>query len=164
MNIMTVDKDCKIVTESGIYMLEAGDRIVINEITASDVGHVTLDVIGLIPGLEPADFANALWYAKEGKYFAAAVSIISLLPAVGDVIAKPIKYLGGRSKAVAAFLVKYGDDIAKYWDEAMKLLGKVEGLKKYEKEIDAAVKTALRVAQKAKGGSATEEDLKMVSI
>jgi hypothetical protein len=32
-------------------------------------GHVALGVAGLIPGWgEPADFANALWYAKQKEY------------------------------------------------------------------------------------------------
>ena len=48
------------------------------------VGHVTLDLIGLIPGLgEVADATNALWYAMF-----AALSLISVIPELGDIIGK----------------------------------------------------------------------------
>jgi hypothetical protein len=60
--------------------------------TWGDVGHGALDVAGLVPVLgEGADVVNAAWYAGEGKYLDAGLSIISMVPIVGDAIGK-----GGR--------------------------------------------------------------------
>ena len=57
--------------------------------TWSDVGHGALDVGGLVPGFgEGADLANAAWYAAEGNYLDAGLSIISMVPIVGDIIGK----------------------------------------------------------------------------
>ena len=51
--------------------------------------HVLLDVVGLIPGLgEPADVTNALLYAKENKFLSAALSLISIIPGIGDIVGK----------------------------------------------------------------------------
>ena len=52
--------------------------------TASDTGHLALDVLGMIPGVgEIADGINASWYAKEGKYGDAALSGAAMLPGAG---------------------------------------------------------------------------------
>lgn len=57
--------------------------------TWSDIGHTVLDVGGLVPGWgELADVANAAWYAAEGRYLEAGLSLISVVPVVGDVIGK----------------------------------------------------------------------------
>jgi hypothetical protein len=57
--------------------------------TGSDIGHLALDVGGLVPVVgEAADVANAAWYAAEGKYLDAGLSLISIVPVVGDVIGK----------------------------------------------------------------------------
>jgi hypothetical protein len=54
-----------------------------------DIGHGTLDIAGLIPGVgEAADLANAAWYAAEGDYLNAGLSLVSVIPVVGDVIGK----------------------------------------------------------------------------
>lgn len=50
----------------------------------SDIGHATLDAVGLIPGLgEIADGANAAWYSAEGDYENAALSTAAMVPFVG---------------------------------------------------------------------------------
>lgn len=57
--------------------------------TWGDIGHGALDVIGIIPGLgEAADLTNAAWYAAEGNYLDAGLSVISMVPVVGDIIGK----------------------------------------------------------------------------
>jgi hypothetical protein len=57
--------------------------------TWSDVGHGGLDILGLVPVWgEGADVANAVWYANEAKYLEAGLSLISVVPVVGDVIGK----------------------------------------------------------------------------
>ncbi len=54
---------------------------------------------------EPADAANAAWYAAEGNYLDAGLSLISVIPVIGDVIGK-----GGRlAKALGA---KFGPKVA----------------------------------------------------
>jgi hypothetical protein len=52
--------------------------------TASDTGHLALDVLGMIPGIgEVADGINASWYAKQGKYGDAALSGAAMIPGAG---------------------------------------------------------------------------------
>jgi len=68
----------------------------------SDIGHATLDVVGLVPGLgEVADLGNCAWYAAEGKAVDAALSCASAIPfaGYGATAAKAAKY---GSKAVDA--------------------------------------------------------------
>lgn len=51
--------------------------------------NVVLDLAGLIPGVgEFADAVNALDYAKKGEYDMAALSLISMIPEIGDVVGK----------------------------------------------------------------------------
>ena len=94
-----------------------------NEGILKTAGHIALDVGGLVAGpvggavgsLVPGagtvagaavgetigagfDLTNAIWYATEGEYLNAALSIISLIPIVGDVVGK-----GGR---LAIYLAK----------------------------------------------------------
>lgn len=105
----------------------------LHEISLSDVSdfaknelpHLALDVAGLVPGFgEGADLANAGLYIKKGEYFMAALSLLSMIPAVGDVVGK-----GGK------FLTKFGDDAGK----ASKYLGGL--LKKYMPQIQKLLKT-----------------------
>ncbi|MGW1795484.1 golvesin C-terminal-like domain-containing protein [Streptomyces sp. NPDC001984] len=50
----------------------------------SDLGHAALDVVGLVPVVgEVADVANGIWYAAEGNYVDAALSLTSAIPLVG---------------------------------------------------------------------------------
>lgn len=81
--------------------------------TASDVGHTALDVAGLAPGYgEPADLANAAWYAAEGKHLEAGLSLMSMVPVVGDIIGKGGKLatkLGGPAARQLARVLKNVD-------------------------------------------------------
>ncbi|MEU1893675.1 DNRLRE domain-containing protein [Streptomyces pristinaespiralis] len=53
-------------------------------LSLSDIGHAALDVVGLIPVVgEVADVANGIWYAAEGNYVDAALSMSSAIPLVG---------------------------------------------------------------------------------
>ncbi|MEU4770963.1 DNRLRE domain-containing protein [Micromonospora sp. NPDC023644] len=50
----------------------------------SDVGHATLDVVGLVPVVgEVADVANGIWYLAEGNYVDAGLSMSSAIPLAG---------------------------------------------------------------------------------
>ena len=53
----------------------------------SDIGHLTLDIIGMVPVVgEPADAINAAWYAAEGEWLDAALSALGLIPAIGAAV------------------------------------------------------------------------------
>ena len=84
------------------------------------IAHTALDVIGAVTPLEgtgiaqAADLLNALWYAKEGRYFLTAVSLISLLPLVGDVLGKGTKvgiWLAKTFPKGYKAARKYGDEV-----------------------------------------------------
>ena len=52
-----------------------------------DIGHITLDVLGLFPVVgNAADGINATWYAAEGDYLNAALSSMALLPGIGQAV------------------------------------------------------------------------------
>jgi hypothetical protein len=62
---------------------------------AKTVGHGALDVLGFIPVVGAvADVVNAGWYAAEGNYAQAGMSLVSAIPGVGDA-------LGGGAKAAS---------------------------------------------------------------
>ena len=57
--------------------------------TWGDVGHLALDIGGLVPVYgEAADLANAAWLAAKGRYLDAGLSLISMVPVVGDAVGK----------------------------------------------------------------------------
>jgi hypothetical protein len=125
-------------------------RAIAEESALKTAGHVALDVAGLIPGWgEPADLANALWYAEEKQYLNAALSLLSMVPEIGDAIGKGAKYLGKGSKFVAKFISKWGDDIAKYWPKIVKMIEKMEDWRPYARILDQTVQDLL--AEHGKG-------------
>lgn len=78
----------------------------VQEGTAASVGHTLLDIAGLIPGVgEYADATNAVWYCLEGNYLYAALSLISCVPMIGDLVGKGTK--------LGMFLSKAGPHITK---------------------------------------------------
>lgn len=90
---------------------------------ASNIVHNTLDAVGVIPGVgEVADAANAAIYFAEGDTTNAALSLVSLIPAAGDLLGK-----GGRT--VDSFIGVSDDvadavsDISKNSDEVDDLAG-----------------------------------------
>ena len=88
---------------------------VLSEDWKKELPHIGLDVLGLIPGLgEAADLTNAALYAKKGEHLMAALSVISMIPAVGDAIGK-----GGK---IGVYLSKFG---AKGGTKAGTYLGKL---------------------------------------
>lgn len=96
--------------------------------------NVALDLVGLIPGVgEFADGANALLHAKKGEWLAAAFSLISMIPAVGDAVGK-----GGK---LAIYISKMG--------KAGKAIKKGAKSKKFLK-VAKAIKNAKQVAEKNK--------------
>tara|TARA_Y100001937_G_scaffold116510_1_gene168525 strand:+ start:368 stop:1216 length:849 start_codon:yes stop_codon:yes gene_type:complete len=88
---------------------------VLSEDWKKELPHIGLDVLGLIPGLgEAADLTNAALYAKKGEHLMAALSVISMIPAIGDAIGK-----GGK---IGVYLSKFG---AKGGTKAGAYLGKL---------------------------------------
>ena len=54
----------------------------------SDIGHLTLDIVGMVPiAGNAADAINATWYLAEGKHLDAALSSLALIPAIGIAVA-----------------------------------------------------------------------------
>ena len=77
-------------------------------LSSTDLIHLGLDILGFVPVIgEPADIANAMLYIKEKNYLFAALSIIAIIPEIGDVIGKGGKYsILGYKSAKAARIIK----------------------------------------------------------
>jgi hypothetical protein len=102
--------------------------------------NVMLDIAGLIPGVgEYFDAVNAMLYARKGEWLLAALSLVSVIPAIGDAVGKGGKLALWATKTfpkAAATATKYGPKII----EAIKLL-KVT-LEENKELIDALLKRA----------------------
>lgn len=99
---------------------------ILSEDWQKELPHIGLDVLGLIPGFgEAADLTNAALYAKKGEHLMAALSVISMIPAIGDAIGK-----GGK---VGVYLSKFG---AKGGTKAGSYLGKM-----FSKQMPKITKT-----------------------
>jgi len=63
--------------------------------------NTALDIAGLVPGVgEIADVTNALIYLRDKNYLFAALSLISVIPTIGDALGKGGKYSIQTTKAV----------------------------------------------------------------
>lgn len=87
----------------------------LEEGVGSEVGHVMLDLAGLGADLAwgagaPFDVANVIWYASEKNYLYAALSLISVIPLIGDLVGKGGKYLHkfDKMRKVGAGMYKTG--------------------------------------------------------
>ncbi|WP_460708774.1 polymorphic toxin-type HINT domain-containing protein, partial [Myceligenerans halotolerans] len=84
-----------------------------------DYGHIYLDVAGFLPGAGiPADVANAAWYCSDGENIDCAMSMVGIVPVIGD--GAQLIYKGGKWtwKGIDALATasKQADEAA---DEAM---------------------------------------------
>lgn len=110
---------------------------VIHETRLGDIGHAALDVAGFVPGLgEAADLTNALWYAKEGQYVSAVLSLISMVPEVGDVIGKGFKYSPRANRFLAQ---KFGPHIKKLWPKIKDGIAKMDAWRPHIQKLEEAV-------------------------
>lgn len=114
---------------------------VLSEGWKEELPHIGLDVLGLIPGYgEAADLTNAALYAKKGEYLMAALSIISMIPVVGDAIGKGGKIGMYVSKFGAKGGVKAGSvlgkTLSKHMPKITKMLGSLKSNKLIGKHID----------------------------
>ena len=105
--------------------------------------HLGLDVIGFIPFVgAPADLTNAYLYATKKEYLMAALSVISVIPAFGDVIAlsgKAVVKLGAKAATEAT---KVGRLITKNWksiEKVFKGLEKTPLIGKYVPQMKIAL-------------------------
>jgi hypothetical protein len=101
------------------------NRLDLSEGIMADVGHVLLDIAGIIPGLgEIADITNAIWYCKQKQYLYACLSLISCIPELGDILGKGTKYaiqiekLGVKILQVKRLIKKYRVIINKLLEKA----------------------------------------------
>ena len=95
---------------------EDWENELLREFGLVDVGHFALDIGGLIPGVgEAADLANAALYAARGEFLMAAMSVIAMIPVVGDIVGKGGKLLMsmGKGGKVAKMLSKHMPKIKK---------------------------------------------------
>lgn len=106
-----------------------GRQIMITEETSGM--NIALDLAGLIPGLgEFADAANAIDYARKGDYLFSALSLISMIPSLGDLIGKGGKLGVWATKSFpkgAKAVSKHGPQVAKAVSQTKQLLVKHKG-------------------------------------
>ena len=124
---------------------------VLSEGWKEELPHIGLDVLGLIPGVgEAADLTNAGLYAKKGEYLMAALSIISMIPAVGDAIGKGGKIGMYVSKFGAKGGTKVGGAMAKLLSKHMpkinKILSSLKSNKLVGKYVDDMAKAVTKYA------------------
>jgi hypothetical protein len=116
-----------------------------------ELPHIGLDVLGLVPGFgEAADLTNAGLYAKKGEYLMAALSVISMIPAVGDAIGKGGKIGMYVSKFGAKGGAKAGGAMAKLLSKHMpkinKILSSLKSNKLVGKYVDDMAKAVTKYA------------------
>ena len=130
------------------FNLPEGEGAELSEDWKSEVGHIALDVVGIVPELgEAADIANAIWYVQEAErlkkegdgyeatfaYLFALLSAVSLAgavaPIIGDLVPKAGKY--------AAQIARLTGYVAKGGKEATKLRATLQAKKPL---IDSTVK------------------------
>ena len=96
----------------------------------SDIGHLVLDGVGVIPGIgEVADGVNALWYAAEGDKTNAALSTAAMIPFFGwgATAAKTGNKINKAVKATDATIdVVKAADVPQAWAKGVTNYGKVD--------------------------------------
>jgi len=124
---------------------------------AKELPHLGLDILGVI---EPygifADIANAAWYAKKEEYLMGALSLISSIPIVGDLVGKGGKigvYLtkyGGKGAAKAS--VQVGEQLQKHLPEISKMFKGLKQNKMVGPYIDDMAKAVSKYIDDAAAG------------
>ena len=114
---------------------ESMERRKLEEGIFQDIAHTALDLGGLIPGFgEAADITNAALYAAEGDFLMAALSVVSMIPVVGDFIGKGAKVL---RKFKPGFVAQ---QLQKHLPKIKKLLGGLADNPKIGKFADDMIK------------------------
>jgi hypothetical protein len=121
-----------------------------------------LDIIGFIPGFgEVADAINVGISALEKDPIGVALNAVSMIPDLGDIIAKPIKYLLNAKKAIPLkYLQKIIPALEKFGPVILNKLrnfsGKIPIGKQKAATIVKAVENGIQFALKFFKGSADE--------
>ncbi len=120
------------------------DSELLMEFDLGDLGHLGLDALGLVPGWgEVADIANAAWYAGEGEFLMAALSVVAMVPVVGDIIGKGGKVATYMSKAGSKGATKATQHIAKQLQKHMpkitEFMTKLKSNPKIAEHVDSMV-------------------------
>ena len=119
--------------------------------------NVVLDILGFIPGIgEAADFTNVMIFLKRSQtsddpstdYLFAALSLVAMIPVIGDVVGKGGKILvgaarGGKLAKSSPLLLKTQRAIVKAGPEIEKVMtalaGKSNAFKPYAKRMRDAL-------------------------
>ncbi|WP_211770932.1 golvesin C-terminal-like domain-containing protein [Kutzneria sp. CA-103260] len=119
----------------------------------SDLGHAALDVAGMIPVVGAvADVANAAWYAVDGDYLDAGLSLAGAIPVIGDAA------LGTRYAIKGAKYVDEGIEAAEAISTGVKDAEHVaEDVKAVDKTVSEADQQAAKQAQAAAAQKAADE-------
>jgi len=116
---------------------DVGDWAERNKAAISEVGHTVLDVGGMIPVVGAvADGINAGWYAAEGDYTNAGLSLAGMVPGVGDaataakLAAKGAKYAKNADKVAGAAQkgINAGERAYEAYGAVQEAQGVVEGV------------------------------------
>jgi CHASE3 domain sensor protein len=144
-------------------LVKTATRLVISDQGSPllDAGQVGLDAAGLIPGVgEIFDGINALVSLVRGDYVNAALSLISMIPAAGDIVGKGGKlaiYLSKLSKQEGR-LGKAGQAILKYGPQMKAALAQFSKfLVENRKQVLVALRTLTSVVQSVANPEAAEE-------
>jgi len=83
------------------------------------------DIVGIFDPTGVVDFVNGISYLKQGDTVFGILSMISVIPYLGDLAAKPLLFLGKSSKVIRN--AEYAQKLAKMGkvDEATKILTKL---------------------------------------
>lgn len=127
------------------------------------------DIAGLVDPTPTSDLIGAGLALRSGDFIGAALSTVSMVPYVGDAMAKPVKAVRTGKKIVAleqkvAKLTKEANDLKKLKKEAeaAEVASAKEG--KAAAEADNAKETATRQREQAEAPGKDCEDCKSVKI
>jgi len=112
---------------------------------ALDAAQLALDVAGMADPTPVSDVAGGIMSASRGDWMGAGLSVISIVPYLGDAVAKPMKAAKAAAKAskLAAKLKKASDKLKKAKEAAEAAAKKAKDrLKKKTSKVDDAVTRA----------------------
>lgn len=93
------------------------------------------DVVGIADPTGLVDFFNGLDYIRQGDYFFGLLSMVSVIPYVGDAVAKPIMFHSKTSRGIRGT------------NQAMKMIKNGESVSKAAKTLEATTKTSPLIAK-----------------
>jgi len=124
------------------------------EFELADVGHLALDIGGAVGDIAYGsgaffDVANAAWYAKKGEYLMGAMSVISMIPGIGDIVGKGGKLtmiIGKGGGKAGGWL---GKTLSKYMPQITKFFKGLSKNKKLAKFIEPMLDSLKAFIKKA---------------